>query len=339
MASQTGTIRMSHFPLTSFRRQYIVAPAVYIKMGSNYRRGVIVTLLLFHSTLIIASGREEIPEGVPVVEDYRGRQVAVVDASRIVPIGGAVTEILFAIGAGPQVVGIDISATYPPEATELPVVGYQRRITAEGVLSVNPTLVIATTEAEPIASFRLIRDADVTVLIIPEEFSVEGTHDKIRRIGMAVGREAEAQSLTDRIDREIEAAAALADRADTRQRVLFIYARGDSVLLAAGRGTQAAAMLAMAGAVNAGESFRGFRTLSAEAVAAANPDIVLMMTGGLESVGGVEGALALPGVALTPAGRDRKVIHFEDHYLLGFGPRFGLAARDLVLAFHPELRS
>jgi len=137
----------------------------------------------------------------------------------------------------------------------------------------------------------------------------------------------------------IEAAAALADRADTRPRVLFIYARGDSVLLAAGRGTQAAAMLAMAGAVNAGESFRGFRTLSAEAVAAANPDIVLMMTGGLESVGGVEGALALPGVALTPAGRDRKVIHFEDHYLLGFGPRFGLAARDLVLAFHPELRS
>ena len=298
---------------------------------------VLAALYLFASASVFAGGREEIPEGVPVVEDYRGRSVAIVDASRIVSLGGAVTEILFALGAGPQIVGIDISATYPPEATELPVVGYMRRVTAEGVLSVDPTLVIATTEAEPIASFRLIRDAGVTVLIISEEFSVDGTRDKIERIGVAVGREAEAAALSNQLDQELEAAIAFAAGAKSRPRVLFVYARGNNVLMAAGRNNSASSILEMANVDNAGDGFRGFRPLSAEAVAAANPDVLLMMTGGLQSIGGIEGALELPGVALTPAGRDRRIVHFEDHYLLGFGPRIGQAVRDLALAFHPDL--
>ena len=308
-----------------------------IKTSFYNSRSIVAALLMVQSAFIFAGGGEEIPDGVPVIEDYRGRRIPVVDASRIVPIGGAVTEILFAIGAGPQVVGIDISATFPPEATELPIVGYQRRITAEGVLSVNPTLVIATTEAEPIASFRLIRDAGVTVLIISEEFGVDGTHEKIRLIGAAVGREAEAEALSNQIDRDLESAKELAARANTRPRVLFVYARGNSVLLAAGRNTQAAAMLEMAGADNAGDTFRGFRTLSAESVAVANPDVLMMMDGGLASIGGEENALALPGVALTPAGRNRRIVHFEDNYLLGFGPRLANAVIDLILAFHPEL--
>lgn len=312
-------------------------PIVCIKIVSSHCRCFVAALLLVESALAFAGGRAEIPDGVPVVEDYRGRRVPIPDASRIVSLGGAPTEILFAIGAGPRVVGIDLSSTFPPETSEVTIVGYQRRITAEGVLSVSPTLVIATTEAEPTASFRLIRDAGVTVLIIPDEFSIEGIHDKIRLIGTAVDRELEAKALSSQLDRDIESALALAVQADSRPKVLFVYARGNNILMAAGRDNSAASILEMAGAENAGERFRGFRPLSAEAVAAANPDVLLMMTGGLKSVGGVEGALALPGVELTPAGRDSRVVHFEDHYLLGFGPRLGLAVRDLALAFHPEL--
>lgn len=273
-----------------------------------------------------------------VVVDYRGRRITITDSSRIVPIGGAITEIVFALGAGDSVVGIDTSATFPPEATALPIVGYQRRITAEGVLKVQPTLVIATTEAAPTASFRLLRHSGVTVLVLEEEFTVVGTHDKIGRIGVALGREREAEAVSRQLDVDLAAAAELVSASTSRPRVLFVYARGRSVLMAAGRNNQASQIMELAGVDNAGDRFLGFRPLTAEAVVAADPQVLLMMTAGMKSIGGVEGALELPGVALTDAGRQRRIVHLEDNYLLGFGPRLGLVVRDLVLAIHPELR-
>ena len=313
--------------------------------ASRWRASVVVLCVLLALLPAIAfaggdgEGAQSSDADRPVVVDYRGRRVSIPDSSRIVPIGGAITEIVFALGAGDSVVGIDISATYPPEATELPVVGYQRRITAEGVLTVQPTLVIATTQAEPTASFRLLRNSGVTVLVLPEEFTVEGTHDKIRRIGVALGREREAEAVSRQLDADLAAAAELVSASTSRPRVLFVYARGQSVLMAAGRNNQASHIMELAGVDNAGDRFLGFRPLTAEAVVAADPQVLLMMTAGMDSIGGVDGVLDLPGVALTDAGRQRHIVHLEDNYLLGFGPRLGLVVRDLALAMHPELRS
>ena len=263
-----------------------------------------------------------------------GRKSCITNAERIVTIGGAVTEIVFGLGAGSQVVGIDLSSTHPPEATELPIIGYQRRITAEGVMSANPTLVIATTEAEPIASFRLIRDTGSTVLILPEVFTLEGTHDKIRKLGTALGREEESERLIQQIEVDLKTAESFVAKVTTKPRVLFVYARGGAVLLVGGRDTQAASMIELSGAENAGGNFRGFQPLTAEAVVAANPQILLMLTGGFESIGGMDRVLELPGIALTDAGRDRNIIHFDDNYLLGFGPRYGKAVLDLAEQLH-----
>ena len=130
-----------------------------------------IVLSLFSITnLIYAGGTHETSGTGPIISDYLGRQIRITDNSRIVPLGGAVTEIIYELGMGGNIVGVDISATYPPDVDKIPVVGYQRRITAEGVLSVNPTLVIATTESGPVGSLDLIRNSGVTVLILSEIF-------------------------------------------------------------------------------------------------------------------------------------------------------------------------
>jgi iron complex transport system substrate-binding protein len=260
----------------------------------------------------------------------------VVDATRLITVGGSVTEIVFALGANDRLVGVDTSSIYPPDATEpLPKVGYQRQLSAEGVLALSPTLVIATEDAGPPPAIEQLRSAGVRILIVSATPTLDSARERIRAVGDALGKSAEARALVATLDREM--AEATARIRGERPRVLFIYARGADTVNVAGAGTAGNAMIELAGGVNAVEGFEGYRPLTSEAAVAAAPDIVLMPSHGAESVGGAASVLDLPGISLTPAGRNRRVVTMDDLLLIGFGPRTGQAVGELVTAFHPEV--
>ena len=261
------------------------------------------------------------------------------DTSRIVTLGGSVTEIVYALGAGDRVVGVDASSVYPDAATEKPSVGYFRQVPAEGVLSLDPSLILALDGTGPPAVLDQFRSAGVHTVLVSDTSSVAGTKQKIRRIAGLIGREARADSLIRDMEADLKRARALRRRAESTPEVLFIYARGSGSMSVAGEGSSAEAMIKLAGGENAVTGFEGFKPMSAEAVVGAEPDVILMLTRGLESIGGVEGLMEQPGIPLTPAGGRGRVVAMDDLLLLGFGPRLGTAVTRLTEKLHPALES
>jgi len=250
------------------------------------------------------------------------------DLSRIVTIGGPVTEVVYAVGLGANVVGTDRSSLYPEAVHAKPRLDYFRQTSAEGVLSLDPTLVIAVEGTGPPGVVEQIRTAGVTVVVLDEVVDAGSAESRVARLGRLLGREAQADSVAAAMRAGI--AAAREGRPARAPRALFVYTRGASVVLASGTGNAADAVLRLAGAENAMTGFEGFRPLTAESVAAAAPDVIVVPENGLESLGGIDGLLRQPGLAQTPAGRSRRVVAVDDALLLGFGPRVGEGVRELA---------
>ena len=257
--------------------------------------------------------------------------------ARIVSVGGTVTEIVYALGFGPRVVAVDTSSVFPAEAPVLPQVGYQRTLAAEGVVSQRPTLLLLTLESGPPPAIEQLRGLGIPLQIIPATSSIEGAKEKIRLVAEALGAKAKGEDLTRTLTAELASTDVLVKRATSKARVLFIYARGGGTLMVGGTDTPAAAMIGLAAGENAVSAFDGFKPLTAEAVTTAAPDVILVPSRGLASLGGVDGVLAQPGIALTPAGKSRRIVSMDDLLLLGFGPRLGRAVRELAILLHPEL--
>lgn len=257
------------------------------------------------------------------------------EGERIVTVGGAITEIVFALGAGDSVVGVDTSSSYPAEVKDLPMVGSHRRASAEAVIALQPTLVLASSRT-PATALEQIRATGVEVRVIDEVEAAGDVASRIRAIAAALGRDESGETLA------TEVATAVADLArpsaevseTMRPRVLFIYARGTRLLMVAGQETSAENVVRLAGGRNAITGFTGFRPLSAEAVVAAEPDVLLMMSSGVASLQGEDSVFELPGVALTPAGRNRRLVSMDGLFLLGFGPR----TADSIGALRKHLR-
>lgn len=272
-----------------------------------------------------------------VVTDAAGEPITIEDTSRLVTLGGPVTEIIFALGAGDKVVGVDTSSVYPEQATQLPQVGYQRQLAAEGVLALNPTLILATTEAGPPEAVAQLKDSGVTVLILAAEESVEGAKAKIRGLAQALSTEAKGEDLIQKLEADLAEAEQLQRQVSSKPKVMFIYARGPGAVNVAGLDTAADAMIRLAGGVNVAQDYVGYKPLTAEAAVAAAPDVLLLLSRGLESLGGKEELLQQPGLAQTPAGQNGRVLAMDDLYLLGFGPRLGQAVLELTHELHPEV--
>lgn len=253
-------------------------------------------------------------------------------SQRIVTLGGTPTEIAFALGLGDQVVGVDQSSLYPDAARALPQVGYYRAVSAEGILSLRPTLVVASEEAGPPAALELIRSAGVEVVLLPAASTPEAARERIRLFGSHAGAKAQAGELIARLDADLAAARSLVACVQSETTpALFLFARGGGGVAAAGRETAAQALLELAGATNTmGAGYKGYRPVSAEAVIQAAPVALITTTHAVATMGGAEGALALPGMALTPAGKAKKVVVLDDLLALGFGPRLGQAVRTLA---------
>ncbi|GAA3121819.1 heme/hemin ABC transporter substrate-binding protein [Streptosporangium carneum] len=276
-------------------------------------------------------------QGLPVtVQSADGKQVEVKDASKIIPLTGDVAEIVFALGLADKVVGVDLSATGLPEARQKPQIGYQRALAAEGILSLRPTVLVGTEEAGPPQVIDQLRGAGIPVVTVSSGAGgVDEVPGKIELIGKALGVADKGAELAAKTKAEIDAARAKATGTE-KARVAFLYLRGQSkTYQLGGAGTRADAMIAAAGAEDAGTAagVKGYKPITAEAMVKAAPDHILVMSMGLESVGGVEELLKLPGVAETPAGKNRRVVSLDDLELLGMGPRTGQAIDKLVTAF------
>ena len=268
------------------------------------------------------------------VVDARGKAVEVRSVERIVSLDGITTEILFALGVGEKVVGRDDSSYYPPEAQRLPSVGYQFRLSAEGILSLKPTLVIGREDVRPKEVVEQLERAGVAVVLVPATPSVEGAKAKIRTVAQAVGRVEQGEALVRALERDLLLLKAFqAQHAPKgRLKALFLYLRSPGTTYVCGEGSTPVGVMALAGLDNAAQGIRECKPMTAESVVAATPEVIVVFKKGLESVGGLEGLLKLPGVAQTPAGEKRKVVTMDDLYLGSFGPRAGRAALDLFRA-------
>ncbi|WP_235839873.1 heme/hemin ABC transporter substrate-binding protein [Derxia lacustris] len=252
---------------------------------------------------------------------------------RIVSVGGALTETLYALGAESELVGVDSTSLHPAAARALPNVGYARTLSAEGLLALAPTLVVATEDAGPPAVLRQLEAARVPLEVLDSSHRYEGLLARVRRLGEITDRRDEATRLIDRLTQEWRAAQALVrNQPGPAPRVLFILSHVPGQARVAGRGTAADAMLGYAGASNVMAAFDGYKPLTPEAAIAAAPEVLLVTTQGLDAAGGIDGLLALPGLAQTPAGRARRVVAFDALALLGFGPRMPALLGELAVA-------
>lgn len=240
-------------------------------------------------------------------------------APRVLCLGGPLTEIVYALGAEDRLVGVDRTSIYPPAARKKPNVGLYRSFSAEGALAVSPDLVLAMEGAGPPSALEALEAAGVRVEWLPDAQDIDAARARVKKLGALLGREAAAAKLLAGMPTEPP------PPLDGAPSVLFVYARGGGTLNVSGADTAADAMIRLAGAKNAVTAYEGFRPLTSEALVKAAPDVILVTTHGLASIGGVAGLLELPGVALTPAGRARRIVAMPDLLLLGFGPRLGEA--------------
>lgn len=253
---------------------------------------------------------------------------------RLITVGGSITETVYALGAEDILVGTDTSSVYPEAASKLPQVGYQRTLSAEGVLSLKPNLVIVLPEAGPPTAIQQIENAGVKVLKVSNESSVEGTKNKIRQIAEALNKKEKGEEIIKKLESDISEAEKVVTTKTTKPKVMFIYSRGAGTAQVGGTGTPAEEMIKLAGGQNAVTQFSEYKPLTSEALVAAQPDVILLPSRGLETMGGIDGILKLPGIAETPAGKNKRIVTVDDMLLLGFSPRIGLGVKDLCEKIH-----
>ncbi|QGZ65432.1 heme/hemin ABC transporter substrate-binding protein [Paraburkholderia acidisoli] len=260
--------------------------------------------------------------------------------ARVVVIGGALGEIVYALGCANTLVGADTTCTYPGEAQALPKVGYQRALSAEGLLSLRPTLILASAEAGPPSVLQRVAEAGVRLVTFAEGHDVASVREKIEGVSRALDAPGTGQTLLAGFDRawqdtQSSIAQTSTSRTSRAPGVLFLMNPGGTQPMVAGQHTAADAMLAYAGARNAMQGFSGYRALTPEALVAAQPDIVLTTDDALKAAGSKRALLASAGFALTPAGKSTRVAALDALFLLGFGPRLPQA----VLALNRSLAS
>lgn len=254
--------------------------------------------------------------------------------ARLVTVGAAVTETVVALGAGGDLVGVDRSSLGVPGVPALPSVGYHRTLASEGLLALRPTRILAGSEAGPAHVLEHARKAGVEVETFEAPTTIDGAKARIRAIASAVARVPEGERLAAQVDADARDAEEVVRRARGAPRVVFLYTRGGGSLHASGARTPADAMIALAGGRNALAGADGPHAMEAESIVAADPEWILVPEASLAGLGGVEGVLALPGVAHTAAGRAKRVIAMDDALLLGFGPRVGRAIGELARKLH-----
>jgi iron complex transport system substrate-binding protein len=257
-------------------------------------------------------------------------------APRVLALGGSVAETVYALGADSLLVARDASSVYPEAVLALPSVGYFRQLGAEGVLSANPTLILADPNAGPASVLGQIEAAGVEVVRLPGGSSADDAAAQVVAVGEALGLERAAAALTDSLRADLARADALVERSTAQPSVLFVLGQGGGTLSVAGTGTNADTFIRLAGGENAFGAVEGYKPMTAEALVDAAPDVLFMMGRTAAAIGGVEAFAARPEVAGTPAAQHGRIVVLPDA-ALSFGPSLGRFVLDFARTLHPEV--
>lgn len=254
------------------------------------------------------------------------------DAPRVITLGGSVTEIAVALGAGDRLVARDTTSNFPETIQALPDVGYIRALSPENILALNPTLILAEGDAGPPEAVEVLKAAGIPFVLVPEATDPGGVAAKITAVADALDLPGEA--LAADVQAGLDAATAQAAAVATPKRVLFILSLQGGGVMAGGEGTEAEAIIRLAGGINAATGFQGYKPMTDEAVLAAQPDVILMMDReGDLSISDAD-VLAQPALSQTPAATAGAIVRMDGMLLLGFGPRTPEAAQALHQALY-----
>lgn len=247
------------------------------------------------------------------------------EALKIVSLNGAVTEIIAALGHEKEIVGVDVTSTYPETVkTTAKDLGHVRSITIESIVALKPTVIIGTDKDMSPELAEKIKAAGIEAHILTQDFSPGGTKKLIADVAGII-KNTDFKALTDKVDTDLAKIQPIAKA----PKVLFIYARGAGTLMVAGKNTPVEKTIALAGGQNAVTEFDDFKPLTPESLIKGNPDVILLFTTGLQSLGGVDGLLKIQGVEKTNAGKNKKIIALDGALISGFGPRVGEGAATL----------
>ena len=252
------------------------------------------------------------------------------DASRIAVAGGSLTEIVYLLGAEDRLVAVDTTSNYPEAATELPSVGYVRSLSAEGLLSLRPTLILGENDMGPPVVMEQLQAAGVDTVRVAEQHDAEGILTKVACVAGVLG-------IADQAKARLRELRALADElaphssvAEDAPRVAMLLSLRDGAPVAAGDNTSGGGFLRMAGARNVFPDIDGWKPVSTEAFAAANPDVIVIPARGARALGGAAEVAAQPALRLTAAARNGRIVVLDGMAMLGFGPRTLQAALDFA---------
>ncbi len=255
------------------------------------------------------------------------------EARRIISLGGSVTEIVVALGAGDRLIARDTTSNHPPEVLALPDVGYMRMLSPEGVLSLDPDLILAEAGAGPAEAVDVLKAAGIPLVSIPGSPTPAGIAEKIRAVGAALGTADRAEALVATVETRLREAAARAGSVTAPRRVLFLLSVQGGRVMAGGEGSSADAIIRLAGGTNAAAGFAGYGQMADEALLTAAPDVILMMeTEGDRTISDAQ-VLSHPALAETQAAKAGAILRMDGMLLLGFGPR----TPEAVLQLHDLL--
>lgn len=257
---------------------------------------------------------------------------------RIVSLWGDITEVMFGLGYGDQIVAVDASSNYPAEVEALPKLGFTGNFlgSAEAILAHNPTTVIAGSNAGPQEVLDQLKASGVQLLIVErgDTNDIETPIRNIRNVAAVLGEEEQGERFVTEVQGKIDEAKARGEQLANKPRVAFVLFSSQRMQFIGGLGSEADVMITTAGGINAAAEagFNGMMPYSPEGIVATQPDVLIVTERGLSVVGGMEGVLAWPGIAQTPAGQSGNILVFEDLYFMGMGPRTGDALLELVEA-------
>ncbi|MEM7511067.1 MAG: ABC transporter substrate-binding protein [Bacteroidota bacterium] len=251
---------------------------------------------------------------------------------RIISLSGFLTETLFSLGYGDNIIGTDITSTYPSAIDSIPKLGHVTQLNAEAILSMKPDFIfIETGQVAQATALEQIRAANLSIVEVPTSYTLDNSVKAAKIIAQSLQTDDTViQELASAIETDSLDLVNTLEGLEERPSVLFIYARGAGRLMISGTGTSTTEMVNRAGGELAISSFEGFQALTPESLVEASPEVILMFESGLASLDGKEGLSQITGMEQVPAYKNDRIITMDGHYLSSFGPRAGKAAIELA---------
>lgn len=254
---------------------------------------------------------------------------------RIVVAGGSLTEIVFAIGAGDEVVGVDKTSNYPEKVKQLPQIGYWKLLNIEGILSLKPSLFITLNDAEPDNVISQVKQANVDVLALQRvPGTLELLYDNIDKISAKLNKPNEGKQLITRLQQNLSQIQNNIAKQPKKTKVLFLMSMGGTNAVA-GKNTTADALINIAGGENLA-THNSYKSYTPESLIAMNPEVILLSTHSVNEMGGMDKLNTIPGITETAAFKNHRIVTIDDSYLFGIGPRVDEVVKVLYQAFYPQ---